>query len=195
MKLSPQAVLLAVRDTLANPAIAARQVMAMGLTVGEAWMALAATAITATLLTVMMQLVLGPVGDPSVRDLFDRPFILAFSQFSVMSVGAALMWRLGRSFGGTGTFAQALSLVAWLEVVLILLQLFEVVLILVLPGLAALVGIASLFVLFYLLTHFTAALNGFKSLIKTLFGILVSAFVTLIVVSFIVYILIPVPHV
>lgn len=195
MKLSAQSVFVAVRATLADPATAARQVMALGLSVSEAWMALAATAIAATLLTVFMQFILGPVGDPSVRDLFDRPFVLAFSQFAVMSVGAALMWRLGRSFGGSGTFAQALSLMAWLEVVLILLQLAEVVMILVLPGLAALVGIASLFVLFYLLTHFTAALNGFKSLIKTLVGILVSAFATLIVASFIVYLLIPVPHV
>lgn len=194
MKFSAQAVLLAVRDTLADPAAAARQVMALGLTAGEAGMALAAAAITATLLTVLMQAILGPIGDPAVRDLFDRPFILAISQFSVMAMGAALMWRVGRSFGGTGTFAQALSLVAWLEAVLILLQLAEVVLILVLPSLAALVGIASLFVLFYLLTHFTAALNGFKSLIKTFFAIMLSAFITLIVLSFIVFLLIPVPH-
>ena len=194
MNFSAQSVFLAVRYTLTDPAAAARQVMALGLTKTEAGMALAATAITATLLTVLMQLILGPVGDPSMRDLFDRPFILAISQFSVMAIGAALMWRLGRSFGGTGTFAQALSLVAWLEVVLILLQLAELGLILVLPSLAAIVGIASLFVLFYLLTHFTAALNGFKSLIKTLFAILLSVFVTLIVLSFIVFILIPVPH-
>ena len=195
MNLSAQTLLLAVKNTLADPAAVARQVMGLALTEAEAWMALAATAIAATLLTVLMQFILGPVLDPSVRDLFDRPFVLAFSQLSVMAFGALLMWRLGKVFGGTGTFAQALSLVAWLEVVLILLQLAEVVLILVLPGLAPVVGIASLFVLLYLLTHFTAALNGFRSLAKTLIAILLSAFGTLLLISLVLVFLIPVPHV
>jgi hypothetical protein len=142
-----------------------------------------------------MQGFLGPVDDAAMQNLFDRPFLLAISQFSLMLLGAFLMWRVGRVFGGTGTFAQGLSLVAWLEVVLILLQVAEVLVLLILPVLALPVGIASLFAFFYLITHFTAALNGYTSLAKTFFGILATAIAVLLVTSFALMLIIPVPNV
>jgi hypothetical protein len=195
MNLSPQAVFQAARATLADPAGAARQVMALRLTTAEGLMAVALTAALATLLTSLMQAFLGPVPDPDVQRLFSRPFVLAFSQFSVMLAGAFLMWRVGKVFGGTGTFAQGLSLVAWLEVVLILLQLAEVAVLLILPVLAMPIGLASVFAFFYLLTHFTAALNGSTSLTKTFFGILGTVIVVLLVTSFALILILPVPNV
>ncbi len=195
MNLSPQALLLAARETLANPAAAAREVMGLRLTTSEGLMAVGLTAALATLLTNLMQRFLGPVEDQAMQDLFSRPFLLAISQFSVMVVGAFLMWRVGKFFGGRGTFAQGLSLVAWLEVVLILLQLAEVLVLLILPVLALPIGIASLFAFFYLLTHFTAALNGFPSLVKTFFAILGTAIVVLLAVSFALIFILPVPNV
>lgn len=195
MKLTPQALLLAARDTLADPAATARQVMALRLDVGQGLMAVALTAASATLLTAIMQVFLGPVDDTAMQQLFNRPFLLATSQFSLMVAGAFLMWRVGKSFGGTGTYAQALSLVAWLEVVLILLQLAEMLVLLILPVLAVPVGLASLFAFFYLLTHFTAALNGFTSLTKTFFGILGTAIAVLLLSSFVLMFILPVPNV
>ena len=195
MNLTPQTLFLAARDTLANPASAARQVMGLQLSASEGAMAVGMTAAAATLLTALMQQLLGPVADPAMQDLFGRPFVLAFSQFSLMMVGGFLMWRVGQAFGGTGTFAQALSLVAWLEVVLILLQVAEVVVLLILPILALPVGLASLFIFFYLLTHFTAALNGYTSMTKTFFGILGTAIAVLLVTSFALMFILPVPNV
>lgn len=195
MNLSPKALLLAARDTLANPAAAARMVMALRLNVPEGLMAVGLTAALATLLTGLMQSFLGPVADPAMQDLFSRPFLLAISQFSLMALGAFLMWRVGKMFGGKGSFAQALSLVAWLEVVLILLQVAEVLVRLILPMLALPVGLASLFAFFYLLTHFTAALNGYTSLTKTFFGILGTALALLMVTSLALIFILPVPHV
>ncbi|MBI1172729.1 hypothetical protein GC209_15135 [bacterium] len=195
MNLTPQAILMATRATLTDPAAAARQVMALRLSEGEGLMAIGVTAVAATLLTSAMQGILGPVGDPAMQSLFERPFLLAISQFVVMVAGAFLMWRVGKAFGGTGTFAQALPLVAWLEVVLILLQLVEVIVILVVPFLTMLVSLGSLFLFFYLITHFTAALNGFTSMTKTFFAILGTFFIVLLVVSFALLPFIPVPHV
>ncbi len=195
MNLSVQALLKAARDTLANPAAAARDVMALRLDVTEALMAVGLSAALATLLTALMQSFLGPVADTAVQDLFSHPFLLALSQFAVMVMGGFLMWRVGKAFGGQGTFAQSLSLVAWLEVVLILLQLAEVLVLLILPVLALPIGLASLFAFFYLLTHFTAALNGFTSLTKTFFAILGTAIVVLLAVSFALIFILPVPNV
>ncbi len=195
MNLSPQALLLAARDTLANPAAAAKDVIALRLTVAEGVMAIGLTAAIATLLTALMQRMLGPVADPAIQDLFSRPLLLALSQFAIMLIGGLLMWRVGKVFGGTGTFAQALALIAWLEVVLILLQVAEVVVLLILPVLALPIGLASMFAFFYLLTHFTAALNGYTSMTKTFFGILATAIIVLLVLSFALIFIIPVPNV
>lgn len=195
MNLSPQALLLAARDTLADPAAAAKQVMALRLNVAEGLMAVGVTAAIATLLTALMQALLGPIADRAMQDLFSRPFLLAISQFGLMVLGAYLMYRVGKLFSGTGSFAQALALVAWLEVVLILLQLAEVVVLLILPILALPVGVASLFAFFYLVTHFTAALNGYPSLIKTFFGIIGTLLALLIASTLVLLILLPVPHV
>ena len=195
MNLTPKLVFAAVKDTLTDPAAMARQVMALRLTVAEAWMALAATAVSATIFTSLMQLALVRTTDLGAAEIFSHPFLIAVSQFAAMSLGAFLMWRVGRFFGGTGSFAQALSLVAWLEVVLILLNLAEVAIVLILPGLAGIFFIAMMLALFYLLTHFTATLNGFTSLAKTLVAILLTSFLTLIVLSLLLYPFFPVPHV
>jgi hypothetical protein len=195
MNLTPQALLVATRHTLTDPASAARRVMALNLTEAEGFMALGITATAATLLTAAMQGIMGPVVDPAMQGLFDRPFLLAISQFLVMAAGAYLMWRLGRACGGTGTLAQALVLVAWLEVVLIILQIIEVLVILLLPFLTVLVSLGSVVVFFYLFTHFTAALNGFTSLTRTFFAILGTFVVVLLLVSVLLVLFIPVPHV
>ena len=195
MNLSPPTLLRAARDSLVNPAGAARYVMDLGLSVGQGLMALALTAVVATLLTALMQAFMGPVDDEAMQGLFSRPFILALSQFGMMILGAALMWRVGQMFGGKGSFAQSLSLVAWLEVVLILLQLAQVVVLLALPVLSLPIGLASVFAFFYLFTHFTAALNGFTSLIKTFLAILGTALVVLFLASIALMFILPAPNV
>ena len=195
MNVTPKTVFVATRATLTDPRTAARQVMALDLSQTEGLMALGVTATAATLLTAAMGMFLGPAMDPAMQALFDRPFLLAISQFAVMVTGAFLMFRVGKAFGGTGTFAQALSLVAWLEVVLILLQLVEVLALLLLPVLTTLISLGSVFMFFYLLTHFTAALNGFTALTKTFFAILGTFVVVLLVVSIVLVFFIPVPHV
>ncbi len=195
MNLSLQTLLRAARDTLVNPASAARYVMGLGLDAGQGLMALGLTAVCATLLTAMMQAFMGPIDDPAMQEMFNRPFILAISQFGLMALGAFLMWRVGRVFGGKGSFAQSLALVAWLEVVLILLQVAALVVQLALPLFALPVGLASVFAFFYLLTHFTAALNGFVSLTKTFFAILGTAIAVLLLATFVLMFFVPVPNV
>ena len=195
MNLSLQTLLRAARDTLVNPASAARYVMGLGLDAGQGLMALGLTAVCATLLTAMMQAFMGPIDDPAMQEMFNRPFILAISQFGLMALGAFLMWRVGRIFGGKGSFAQSLALVAWLEVVLILLQVAALVVQLALPLFALPVGLASVFAFFYLLTHFTAALNGFVSLTKTFFAILGTAIAVLLLATFVLMFFVPVPNV
>ena len=59
MNLSPPTLLRAVRDTLVDPKAAAHSVMGLRLSVAQGLMALALTAVLATLLTALMQAFMG----------------------------------------------------------------------------------------------------------------------------------------
>ncbi len=193
MNLSPKALFTATRFTLAQPAAAARHVMALGLSVGQGLMAVALTPICATLLIALTQGIPSAVVETGVQNLASRPFELALLQFAPMPVWAFLMWRVGQMFGGTGTFAQSLALIAWFQVVLFVVQIAGVLLFLIFPIFAFPVLLAIVFALFYLLTHFTAALNGFTSLTKTFFGMLGTAVLVLLLISIALVFILPVP--
>jgi hypothetical protein len=195
MNLTPQSLFAAARATLSDPAGAARQVMALRLTTGEGLMAIAAMAVIDTLLTALVMKFAGPVPDTAVQEVLDNPFLLAISQFGALAFGAFLMWRVGKAFGGTGTFAKSLALTAWLEVVLLFLKVGQMLLLVVVPVLAAPVLLASAFAYFYLLTQFTAALNGFSSPLKTFAGILLTLFAIFFCLGVVIALLVPVPHV
>jgi len=72
--------------------------------------------------------------------------------------------RIGRAFGGTGRFEEAMLLVIWLQFIFILVQLVQVLAFTLLPGLAAIITILALGLFFWLLTNFIAVLHGFTSL-------------------------------
>jgi hypothetical protein len=74
----------------------------------------------------------------------------------------AIFW-IGRAFGGTGRFDQAILTVIWLQFIAFLLQLLMLALVLFAPVLAGLVQLFSVAVTFWVLSHFTAVMHGFRS--------------------------------
>lgn len=195
MNITPQSVFAAARATLSDPAAAARQVMALRMTTGEGLMAVAAMAALDAMLTILTMKLAGPVPETPIQEVLNRPFLLALSQFAVLLFGAFLMWRVGKAFGGIGTFAKSLALTAWLEVVLTILKVAQIVVLLALPVLAMPILLASTFAYFYLLTQFTAALNGFSSPIKTFAGILLTLFAIAFLFGTAIGLLVPVQNV
>lgn len=165
-------ILQAVRFTLRSPRAGARLVMNLDLPVAARWMALALMAIVSTLLT-LLSLAASPLAeDPAVQMLRQSPIFLATLQGLVMLVASALIHVQGRWAGGTGRFVDALVLVVWLQVILSLIQAVQIVVGLVLPALADLIGVATLGLFVWLLTNFIAELHGFRSLVLVFVGIL-----------------------
>jgi hypothetical protein len=108
--------------------------------------------------------------------LIASPLRTALLQAAIWAVIASLIAAGGRIRGGTGTFADALILVAWLQFILLCLQLVQVVAGIVLPILADLIGLAGLGLLVWLLTNFVAELHGFRSLVAVFAGLVAGAF-------------------
>jgi hypothetical protein len=158
--------------TLRDARAGARAILALDLPMQARWMALVLVAVLSVLLTqiglAVFPLPAATAWEAWMQDaVFAVPLQLAF--ISALAAGIALV---GRRLGGHATLADAVILVAWLEFVMLLLQVAQLVAVFVLPFLALVIGLGSVVVFFWLLTAFTAEANGFDRLSLVFFGIL-----------------------
>ena len=99
--------------------------------------------------------------DPFSAFMLASPFRATLFQWGFLALSVLLMHNVGRAFGGSGSFADALLVVVWLQVILLGFQLLQLVVAPILPGLAGVIGLVSFVVYFWLLTIFIAELHGF----------------------------------
>jgi len=171
-----------VRLTLRNPEQGAQLLMAQGLPMSVRWMALF-LAVSVSGLLAYLAAVLFPIPDaevPPMYALVQQPLVLAAMQLVAIVVGAGLMTGVGRLFGGFGVFADALLLSVWIEVMLLIVQVGQIVLSLVIPAFASMLGIVAIAMFLWLTVQFTKALHGFSSGPKVLLGL----FATLLAMGF-----------
>jgi hypothetical protein len=159
------------RDTVASPRDGARQIMAINAPMGARWTALMLMAVGSAILTHLSFALMPPAARDMMGGAMSSPFRTAILQGMVLLIGVHLIHRVGRGRGGHGTLPQAVSLVAWLQFVLLCLQAVQLVMQVILPPVADLIGLFGLFLFFWLLTHFVAEMHGFQSLGGTLAGI------------------------
>lgn len=112
--------------------------------------------------------------EPNFLAMLQNPLQVALLQGVAMVVMAMLAQGIGRMFGGNGTFAEALVLITWTEALLCLLQLCQIVLVLLSPGLAAALGMFGIVLSLWVLSNFVAELHRFASAGKVLLGIIVT---------------------
>lgn len=171
-------------ETLRAPRQQARWAMSIALSRNERWQALALNSVINTLLVLLwvhLNIADVPIEGESVwvrlgDMLLDNSVVVGLIQicFAVLSV-FAFHWG-GRVFGGHGDLDGAISLLTWMAFVLNLISLLQIVVWLILPVLAGLIGMFSGVLSFVLLTCFCAELHGFRSLTLTFIGIVFSIF-------------------
>ena len=182
--------LAAAQFTLRQPKKAARGLIAMNLPMSVRWLALSLVAVLSTLF-LLADIKLSPFSDdPMMLRMLDSPLMLAAMQFLVLVVSAYLIARIGKFFQGVGNFDDALLLVLWMQAVLCLVQLFQILAMLTFAPLADLVGLVALFATGWLITNFVAELHGFKSLFLVFAGILLGAFAAMVALSIVLAVLI-----
>lgn len=163
--------------TLREPAAALQVLRGLDLPVSARWMALVLAVSLSTLLA-SLSLMLFPVEvDNPVSRMLSEPLPLAGVQFAAMVVSALMMAQVGRLFGGQGDFADALLVIAWVELVLVGLQAAQVVMMLLFPATAALLSVLAFGLFIYLAISMTKALHGFSSTGKVVLGFFGSLFV------------------
>lgn len=169
--------------TLRQPDAALRGLQSLDLPVQVRWMVLALAVVSSTLLArLSLALFPIPVNNP-LAALAGQPLKMAAMQFAGLTIIAWLMAAAGRAFGGRGGFADALLIVAWVELLMAAAQALQTVMMVFFPAVASLFGVVALLVSIYLFVAFARALHGFASLALTAMGALATFFVAALALS------------
>ena len=168
------------RETLSNPQEAARKLIAINPPMEARGLALAVVVVLSVLL-----------GQASVLLMAgsDAPFVMGVGASAIVQGGALLMvvyaaHAVGRMFGGSGSFPDAVLLVSWLQFMMVVLQVIQVAALVLVPPLSGMIGIIAITLFLWVLTNFVAALHGFTSLGKVFGMILVTFMAIAFVVAF-----------
>jgi hypothetical protein len=160
--------------TLQDPAQAARVLLAEGVPLRARSAGLLLVAILSALL-VSLQVGRGEPQDPFTAVMLASPLRAAVFQWLFLAVSVFLIHRVGLAFGGHGSFADALLIVVWLQVIMLGFQLLQLVVSPIAPGVAGVIGLVSLVVYLWLMTVFIAELHGFVARGMVFLGMLLTA--------------------
>lgn len=163
------------RLSVADPLAGGQRLLAMNPPMPARWLMLAAAVLVSVVVLYALPGLTGDISD------MPTPFSFAATQGALNLVVILLITHVGRGFGGTGSFAGALWLMGWLQVLTAALLLVQIAALLVLPFLSMLVGIASVAVSIWVMVGYICALHGFTSRVMVLVG----GIMTLVVFSFV----------
>lgn len=178
MPIDLRTLIIAARDTVQQPRAGARAVIDMGLPARIGWLALGLMAVVSAALAALMYAAFPiPPEDAApqilmMEQILANPLQLALVQAIILAIGAVLIWRIGMMFGGAGRLADAVALLAWLEFILLLLQLVQTITMGISPPMSQAIGVFGFVIFLWLLSNFTAELHGFASVFSTFLGII-----------------------
>ncbi|MDZ4095892.1 MAG: YIP1 family protein [Paracoccaceae bacterium] len=171
------------RFTVRRPREGAAKVLSLDLPIGARWGALGLMAVISALLvhfSFNMQ-------SADIKEYFEqvmgRPIGTALLQGVVLVISVFLIHFGGRLVGGRGRFEDAVVLVAWLQFILLCLQVVQLAVQMLAPPVADLIGLGGLGLFLWLLTNFVAELHGFSSLLRVFGGIVITFVVMVMVLS------------
>jgi hypothetical protein len=174
MTLTMNGLLAMVWRTVRNPREGAEELLSIGVPREALWPALVLVVVLSILLAQGTTLLMTGSADMSMPV---GPAATGFIQLLLLVVMVFAIFWIGRSMGGTGSFEEAILLVAWLQFVMVCVQALQALALVLFPTVVAtLIGIAALALFLWLLTNFIAVLHGFSSLLLVFVMILVSAF-------------------
>ena len=169
--------------TLRQPRQAARRVIGWPLASGERWAILALMAVGSTLSAEVFVALAPDSCDPSMALILGIPFAFAALQLAGLAVMTGLIVTLGRQFGGTGSFHGGLAIMGWMQAILLVLQMAQVLALVLVPSLAVVIGLGSLVLTLWLMPNFIAELHGFRSAFLTLLGMIATLFALVLILS------------
>lgn len=163
-------------ETVQKPRDGARRIIAADLTSDILWQALALVVVVSVLLGRITVMTVAQGAGPAMSPYLANPLVMGVIQGLLLVVMVYATHVIGRFFGGQGAFVDALSLVVWLQFIMVCLQVIQTGLMVLLPPLGDVMGLIGLVLFLWLFTNFVAVLHGFQSLALVFVMILISIF-------------------
>lgn len=176
-------ILAMVGRSLRAPAEGASEILSLGVPREALGTIIALVVVLSVIFAEITARLMGGEMSGPMEAVFANPVAVGAFQLAVLLVTIGAVYGIGRMMGGTGTLEEAALLVAWLQFIMVCLQVVQTVALVLVPPLGALIGIASLVLFLWLLTHFVAVLHGFQSLGQVFAMIVVSIFTLAFVLS------------
>lgn len=164
------------RQTLEDPRRGIRAVLDLGVPIPARTAALVLVAVASAIFMHLGTLLLPPSTDPIASFLTGSPIRSAILQWVILLLSVVMIYRVGRARGGTGSFADAMLIVVWLQVIMLAVQAVQLVALVLVPPLAGIINILGLVLFFWLMTSFIAELHSFTSRSAVFIGIVLTAF-------------------
>jgi len=160
MDLSVPGLLSLLRETIRDPSLVARQIMALRLDRGTLWSALALATILSVLLVAVMEALLPVQGATSLIG----PWLYTVILGSSLVVSVFILTFVGNALGGGGDLGDALALMAWYQMLLLALQVFQLVSILIAPLLGMVASVISLGIALWVIVNFVNEMHRFGNM-------------------------------
>ena len=176
-----------IRDSLSRPRAAMRVVLDFGMPAAILWQVLVLIAVLGDLVVWGGLAVTAEGRALLASNALPGPIVLGALQLGLLAAMAFGIDRIGRAFGGRGGFAGAVAVVVWLQIVMFALQLGQLVLYLLAPPVADLLGLALFAVMFWLLANFIAELHGFRRIGTVFAGVVLTLIAAVILLSILLF--------
>lgn len=162
-----QALISIAREAYRDPREAGVRLLSLGVPSAAIWPAFGVIVLLSVLVGGITDLAAPPV--PGVEVSYFIMAVLLGSIFLSFAVG---VWKIGQAFGGKGSFEESMTVGIFFQAILLPFQVLQLVLAIVVPGLAGVYGIALLVYGVWINVSFIDALHGFASFGKSL-GVLI----------------------
>ena len=159
-----------------DPDAAVAALKGMGIGPRESWRAIFLAASVGAILSWLVMRTL-PGADAGLDRLTLQPIVMALLQVGAAALFATLVDRVGRMFGGTGRFDDALLVTAWLEIAMLFVQVPQILFSMAVPAVGGILSMLSFALYFVLAVQLIRAVHGFRNPLLVALGIVGTVFV------------------
>ncbi|MEM6594436.1 MAG: Yip1 family protein [Pseudomonadota bacterium] len=151
--------------TVADPKSGAERLLSIDLSREAIWSLLAAVVALSVISAWLMNGLLPNGGQPDVMSMrfMSSPLMFALVMWGLLVLTVFCTHYIGQMFGGVGHFNDSLKLVTWLQAILLVVQIGQLIIALVSPALAAFVGLAIGLYSIWVFVMFVSVLHDFES--------------------------------
>ncbi len=183
MTMTLENLLAMVWRSITNPREGAEEVLSLGVPRDALWTLLFLVVVLSAFLGQVATFLLVGVEGAEAAGLLGLPIATGAIQLGALIGTIFAIQLIGRAFGGTGSLDETVLLVAWLQFVMLCVQVVQTILIVVAPAFSSFLVIVALGLFMWMLTNFIAVIHGFRSLAQVFVMILLSLFMIAFVLS------------